>query len=289
MGIEVGRIVLLVIATVLVLIWIVLAIKNADTYRELTDSIDPEKFRYPDIFCVGFSIMQLLGIDSKSKKSRARVKEISEVKGKQFAEYYFYIINGARWSYGFTIFVIFAIFAAMANSPVALLFGGLLAWLLMWYVDELFNDQLEERRDQLLSDFPQMLSKMTLLVNSGMTVRDAWKRIASTSDRALYKEMRLTVLDMQNGMIEADAYNDFAERCSIKEIRRFSATMTQSLQKGNAEIALFLRSMADEMWEEKKHFVKRKGEAANSKLLIPTALIFIGILLLIMVPAFSGL
>ena len=171
-----------------------------------------------------------------------------------------------------------------------LLFIGLiLAWLIMWYVDELLNDQLEERHDQLLADFPQMLSKMTLLVNSGMVVRDAWNKIAENGDRALYKEMRLTVMEMKNGVTEAEAYMHFADRCSMKEIKRFSATMVQSLQKGNSEIAVFLKNMSDEMWEEKKHMVKRKGEAANSKLIVPTALIFIGILVMIMVPAMSGL
>lgn len=43
------------------------------------------------------------------------------------------------------------------------------------------------------------------------------------------------------------------------------------------------------MWEEKKHLVKRKGEAANSKLLLPIGMIFIGILVMIMVPAFVNM
>lgn len=289
MAVEIGRIVLLIIATILVLVWIIVAVKSADSYSDLIDSIDPEKFRYPDIFCVGFSIMQFLKLDSKSKKARSRIKEIAEVKGKQYAEYHYYVINGAKWSYGATVFVMVAIFAAMANSVPALFFGAVMSWLIMWYVDELFNDELEERRELLVSDLPQMLSKMTLLVNSGMMVREAWKKIAASSDRPLYKEMQLTVLEMNNGVTEVEAYANFADRCAIKEIRRFSATMTQTLQKGNSEIALFLKSMADEMWQEKRHMVKRKGEAANSKLLLPTAMIFIGILLLIMVPAFSGL
>ncbi len=289
MKIEVGRIILLVIATILVAIWSYLALKNEDEYKELTDSINPEKYRYPEIFCVGFSIMQFLGIDSKSRKARARIKEISEVEGKQFAEYHYYVINGAKYSYGYTIFVVFAILAAMGNSAAGLVLGGLLSILLMWYIDELLNDRLEERRDQLIADFPQMLSKMTLLVNSGMLVREAWKKIASTSERPLYKEMQMTVLEMQNGVTEVEAYKNFADRCAAKEIRRFSTTMIQTMQKGNSEIAIFLKNMADEMWEEKKHMVKRKGEAANSKLLIPTAMIFIGILLMIMVPAFQGL
>lgn len=289
MEIEKGRIALLIIATVLTGIWIILSMTNEKEYKDLIDSIDPEKYRYPDIFCVGFSIMQLLKFDSNSKKAKKRIKEISEIQGSQYAEYYYYVINGAKWSYGFTILVLLSVLAAMGNSVTLLFIGLILAWLIMWYVDELLNDQLEERHDQLLADFPQMLSKMTLLVNSGMVVRDAWNKIAENGDRALYKEMRLTVMEMKNGVTEAEAYMHFADRCSMKEIKRFSATMIQSLQKGNSEIAVFLKNMSDEMWEEKKHMVKRKGESANSKLIIPTAMIFIGILIMIMVPVMSGL
>lgn len=286
---DTGRIILLLIATVLVVAWIVLAKKNEAEFKDLTDSIDPQQYRYPDLFCVGFGIMKLLHIDSKSKRARKRIKEIAEVQGKRYAEYYYYVINGAKWTYGFTVFVLLAVLGALGNSAMATVFGIVLAGLLMWYVEELMNDKLEEKRDQLVADLPQMLSKMTLLVNSGMVVRDAWKKIAESDDRFLNQEMKLTVDEMNNGVAELDAYRNFADRCAIKEIRRFSSTMIQNMQKGNAEIAYFLKEMSDEMWEEKKHLVKRKGEAANSKLLIPTAMIFIGILIIIMVPTFMSM
>lgn len=284
-----GRILLLVTATALTIVWIVLAKKYEAEYKDLTDSIDPEEYRYPDLFCVGFGIMKLLHIDGRSKRARKRIREIAEVQGKRYAEYYYYVINGAKWTYGFTVAVFMAILGALAGSGMAAAFGIVLAGLLMWYVEELMNDKLEEKRDQLLADLPQMLSKMTLLVNSGMVVREAWKKIAESGDRALSQEMRLTVNEMDNGVAELDAYRNFAERCAIKEIRRFASTMIQNMQKGNAEIAYFLKEMSDEMWEEKKHLVKRKGEAANSKLLLPTAMIFIGILVLVMVPTFLNM
>ena len=286
---DIGRLILLLIATVLVVAWIVLAKKNEAEFKDLTDSIDSQQYRYPDLFCVGFGIMKLLHIDSKSKRARKRIKEIAEVQGKRYAEYYYYVINGAKWTYGFTVFVLLAVLGALGNSAMATVFGIVLAGLLMWYVEELMNDKLEEKRDQLVADLPQMLSKMTLLVNSGMVVRDAWKKIAESDDRFLNQEMKLTVDEMNNGVAELDAYRNFADRCAIKEIRRFSSTMIQNMQKGNAEIAYFLKEMSDEMWEEKKHLVKRKGEAANSKLLIPTAMIFIGILIIIMVPTFMSM
>lgn len=286
---SISRLAVQIAATILVFVWIVLAKKYEAAYAEITDSIDPEKYRYPELFCIGFALMGWLRIDSKSRSARKRIKEISEIQGKKYAEYYFYIINGAKWTYGFTIVVLAALLAALGNTPIALLFGILFAGLIMWYLEEVMNDQLTERRDELLADMPQMLSKMTLLVNSGMIVRDAWKKVAAGENRELYREMQMTVQEMDNGVTELEAYRNFAERCSIKEIRRFSSTMIQNMQKGNAEIAYFLKEMSDDMWEEKKHLVKRKGEAANSKLLLPTAMIFMGILILIMVPAFMNM
>lgn len=283
---EAERLALLILATVLTFIWIFFSEKYKYIYQEVIRTIDPKQYKYPELFTVGFVLMKLLNIDSKSKRGRKRVKEISEVQGKQYAEYYFYVINAEKWTYGFFVMVLLCILAAMGNEPVAVLLGVILAALVMWYIEELLNDKLEERRDELLADLPQVLSKLTLLVNSGMILRDAWKKVAYGGSRVIYQEMQLTVHEMQNGLSEFEAYRNFADRCSIKQIRRFSSTMIQNMQKGNAEVSYFLKEMADEMWEEKKHLVKRKGETANSKLLIPTTMIFIGILIMVMVPAF---
>ena len=63
----------------------------------------------------------------------------------------------------------------------------------------------------------------------------------------------------------------------------------QGLEKGAAELTMFLKDMADELWMEKRNMVKQKGEKANSKLLVPTVIIFIGILFMIMAPIVTGL
>ncbi len=286
---DTGRIAVLVLATGLVLLWSILAVRYEKAYESMIRTIDPNRYKYPELFCVGFALMKIFNINSKSKSARKRIKEIAEVQGKRYAEYYFYVINGAKWTYGFTILVLLTLLGALGNSFLAVLMGIVLAGLLMWYVEELMNDKLEERRDELLADMPQMLSKLTLLVNSGMVVREAWKKAADGGQRALYREMQDMVQEVQNGVAEIDAYRNFAERCSIKQIRRFTSTMIQNMQKGNAEMSYFLKELSDEMWEEKKHLVKRKGEAAKSKLLIPTTMIFIGILIMVMVPAFMGM
>lgn len=286
---DTGRIALLVWATVLVFVWIVLAKKYEKLYGALTATIDPEKYKYPELFCIGFALLRFLKIDSKKKKARKRIKEIAEVQGKRYAEYYFYVINAAKWTYGFTILVLFSLLGALGNEAMAVPMGFFLAGMLMWYVEEQMNDQLTERRDELLADMPQVLSKLTLLVNSGMILKEAWEKTAFGSSRVLYAEMQNAVKEMENGIPEIDAYRNFANRCDIKQIRRFTSTVIQNMQKGNAELSYFLKEMSDEMWEEKKHLVKRKGETANSKLMIPTTMIFIGILIMIIVPVFTSM
>ena len=286
---EIIKIVYLIIASLMVLTWIKLATKYEEEYRDLTDSIDESEYKYSELYCIGFALMNKLHIDSKSQKSRKRIKEISEVLGNRYAEYYFYVMNGEKYTFGFTLMTIFAVMSALAGTGMLLLIGIVASVLIMWYIDETLNDKLTERRDQLLADFPLMLSKMTLLVNSGMVVRDAWRKLAYDGNRELNKEMQMTVGEMQNGVSEIEAYRNFAERCSIKEIKRFSSSMIQNMQKGNSEMAYLLKEMSSEMWEEKKHLVKRKGEVATSKLMFPSALIFTGILILIIVPIFMNM
>ena len=179
--------------------------------------------------------------------------------------------------------------ASVAGSVEALLLGVVLAVLLVLYVDFSLKDKLDARRQEILMDLPQAMSKLTLLINSGMVVRDAWKRTAITGTRQLYIEMQQTSLEIENGVMEIEAYRNFAERCGVKEVKKFSTLIMQNLQKGNEELAMFLNDLSDEMWEMKKNEVKQKGEKANSKLLLPVFLIFIGILILVLVPMMNGM
>ena len=155
---------------------------------------------------------------------------------------------------------------------------------LILYLDLTLRDKLTARRQEIILDLPQVLSKLTLLVNSGMVLRDAWKKVSITGERALYQEMQNTNLEMENGVMEINAYRNFAERCNVKEVRKFTSLIIQNLNKGNEELAYFMKDLSDEMWEVKKNEVKQKGEKANSKLLLPMMMIFIGILLMVMVP-----
>lgn len=283
-----GQLFILILATVAAILWTMVYLKGRNRYADVIASIDGEDYFMSELFFIGFELMNMLGYNMDSKASHKKIKEISEVYGSKYSRYHFYILRGGQFTYGLTFMTISLELAAMSAEIIVAFLGVVLTGLLVYYLEETFNDKLKARREELILDFPAVLSKLTLLVNSGMVMREAWKKVAYGGDRELYVEMQNTLKEMDNGEAEIDAYLNFANRCFVKEIRKFASTMIQNLQKGSSELAMFLKDMSDEMWEEKKHVVKRKGEAAASKLMMPTVLIFIGILILIMVPMLAG-
>ncbi len=290
MGASIFQIVMLIPTTVLCILWIKLAgRKYDDKYETILMGLNPEDYRYTDLFPIGFELMEKTRFNMKSQRGRKRIKELSEIHGKKYAEYYYYVSVGSKYAYGLTIASVVFLLAVLANDLLALILGIVIGALLLWYLDELVNDKLEERREELLLDFPQVLSKLTLLVNSGLVLREAWKKVSCTGERVLYQEMRKTTEELANGISETEAYQNFANRCALKEIRKFSNMITQNLQKGTSELTFYLKEMSEEMWEAKKNTVMQKAQDANSKLLMPTSIIFIGILVMVMVPMFTSM
>ena len=76
------RLFLLILATVLVLAWIVLAKKYEKIYESMINTIDSEQFKYPELFCVGFALMKFLieerenGAALNRKEARAVMRHI---------------------------------------------------------------------------------------------------------------------------------------------------------------------------------------------------------------------
>ena len=278
------QLILLALATPFTLIWIYLAITGGKKYQKYTDSSFAKEFQMSELLCVGFSVMRILHISTKTRAAQAKIREIAEIKGKKYAEYYYYMLLGAKTTYTYTIVIVVMLLSAMSNNKGLLFMGLIVGGLLILYLDLALFDKLTARRQEILLDLPQVLSKLTLLVNSGMVLRDAWKRVSITGERVLYQEMQNTNLEMENGVAEIDAYRNFAERCNVKEISKFTSLIIQNLNKGNEELAYFMKDLSDEMWEVKKSQVKQKGEKANTQLLLPMMLILIGILIMVMVP-----
>lgn len=283
------RILILILTTIVIGFIIFIDRKYKDAFEEMLKPIEEGSYPLHELYYIGLGILDFCKYDIGSKDARKGIRQMEEIYGRQYATYYYYILMGSKVTLTSLSIIGVLIFMNISAEPSILFFGILLIALILWYLEETIKDKVNVRRDELIRTYPQMLSKLLLLVKSGMPIREAWESVALDNEGLLYKEMKLTVEELANGMIEIEAYKAFGERCNIKQIKKFSSLMIQNLQKGSAEVADFLRDMSKEAWEEKKNFVKRKGETASAKLVFPIGLIFVGILIIIIVPMFSAL
>lgn len=286
---DLSKIVILFVATVLTFFCIYLWQSAKDTYSDIIGALDAKEYRFKEMFLVGFRFMDIIHFDMNSGFLIKKRKEMEEITDKKYAPFYLYIMVGSMFSYGIILLPIVLIIGSLAGDYIILISGLAITGLAVRYVYETVKDKIEEKREALLSEFPNVLTKLTLLVNSGMVLRNAWIKISESGNGILYDEMKVATDHMNNGMGELEAYREFADRCSLKEMRKFTAMVSQGLERGGSELTFFLKDMSDELWAEKQNKARQKGEKAASKLLIPTAMIFIGIMAMIMVPVISGL
>lgn len=178
-----------------------------------------------------------------------------------------------------------------------LLIGAAAALFLYAEEQEKQKNRKKERELQMALDYPQMVSKLTLYLGAGMTVRKAWYRIAEDyelqkeekGNREVYEEMLYTMHEIQGGGSEGECYEKFGERCALPAYKKFGAMLSQNLKKGTKGLAPLLKQEADNAFEERKSLAKRLGEEAGTKMLLPMFLMLAVVLVIIVVPAFFSI
>lgn len=175
-----------------------------------------------------------------------------------------------------------------------LLIGSVSAVYLVYRDREKVKQKEKRRREELIREYPGMISKFTMLLDTGTTVKNAWEKIVQnyelqreeTGKQTVYEEMLLTYREMQGGVSEGEAYEKFGKRCGVTIYLKFGAMLAQNLRKGSKGISGLLRMEAIQSFENRKSAAKRLGEEAGTKLLMPMMGMLMVVLVIVMVPAF---
>ncbi len=161
--------------------------------------------------------------------------------------------------------------------------------------DKDLSREVEKREREMLIDYPEIVSKLTLLIGAGMTVRAAFEKVAldykkKTGSRRSFagEEMLITVHRMKSGISESEAYLDFGKRCAVKRYTKLGALLSQNIRKGSTGLLTELEREVREAFEERKATARKAGEAAGTKLLLPMVLMLSVVMLIIIVPAFMS-
>lgn len=178
-----------------------------------------------------------------------------------------------------------------------LMFGLLMAFFVPLLLERRLKEQLEEREDQMRMDYPEVVNKLVLLLEAGMTVTRAWSKVVldyesevkkkNRNKRYAYEEMLASYYEMKNGLSESQVYDNFGRRIKLAPYRKLSSLLAQNCTKGMEGLLSFMKRESIDAFAERKELAKRLGEKAGTKMLLPMGLMLGIVLVVIIVPAFT--
>lgn len=174
-----------------------------------------------------------------------------------------------------------------------LLMGLLLSIGIFILHDTKLSDEIQQKNKILERTYPEIVEKLTLLINAGMTIGRSWERmVLDYKKRGIfnyaYEEMEVTYYEIQKGQSEGKAYVAFGKRCKLHQYIKLGGLLDQNLKKGNKDLERLLAEEIREAFEDKKSRARQLGEEASTKLLMPMFLMLAVVLIICMAPAFMG-
>lgn len=179
------------------------------------------------------------------------------------------------------------------SSGYFLLLVLLAAGTLYWGQSRELDKQLDQRRKELLLDYPEIVNKLALYMGAGMTTRNAfikmgedYKKYRKERRRYVYEEILITCNELQSGRSESEAYDHFGRRSRVPVYMKLCTLLSQNIRKGSNDLLQMLRQEADNAFAERKNLAKKLGEEAGTKLLLPMMMMLCIVMVIIMIPAY---
>lgn len=280
----------LAVGTVLAIVFGILLICGRK-YDYMFEALDGDNFPLKSVYGAGM-FLQDMKIGKMPEKLAARLHESTRlIYSRKYSEYYTRIIWAQSLSLGLLFSTLFFILAGVVPDMAAILgvVGVVMAILPGAYFINHAGEQVSKRRDECDAAFPNAISKLALIVNSGVILHDAWEIVAYGNDGTFYDMMRQSCDTMKNGKSDIDAITEFGYLTDSEDIKKFTSALTQSIERGGAELPSFLSNQSRELWNHHRQYMLQKGEKAAGALLMPITLMFVGIIMIVIAAAMQSL
>lgn len=255
----------------------------------------------------GYNMLVKLKLDANNETIRQMTRKCEqsgymqlergqETNGKRNSALYAYFLIASFVGYLY-VGIVLAVFLAlvmvglekeMANVLMFVIVGLVLPTLIGYLPMEELRTRAEKRQEEIDRDFPNILSKTALLVTAGMNIVKALGEASASGTSVIYIEMQRVMKEINQSSSVSAAFSSLQSRCNNRYLDRMISLITKSYSSGNANLAEDLREINRECWLEKKHQSRRMGEVVQNKLFVPTMLMFVGVLVVIIIPAMSG-
>ena len=152
----------------------------------------------------------------------------------------------------------------------------------------------KSREDALREAYPEIVSKVAILLSSGMSLRQAWNSISARytakrqkikEEQIAYEEVLRTNRAMSDGENEREALEGLARRTEIPEYGRLARIVIRNQEKGAGGLGLLLEEEAEAGFEERKRAARVKGEEATTRMLFPLLVMLVVVIAIVVAPA----
>lgn len=227
--------IMIVFGAISLVAWVVFFIKGKK-HNSMFEVLEEKEYPLKEIYGLGYAILETIKYNYKSKSDRKLRQELDVLYGSKYSEYYLRVIHSQQITIAVTVLVCSFAFYGLTSEILAFIVCAVMAALAYYYFGTVTKKKITKRSDELLHDFSEVVSKLALLTNAGMILKEAWQEVAFQGEGIIYTEMQISVNDMNNGVSEIDAIYNFGTRCIIPEIKKFTSTIIQGMTKGNSEL-----------------------------------------------------
>lgn len=159
-------------------------------------------------------------------------------------------------------------------------------------------EEEKKRLQEMERDYADVVSQLSLLLGAGMTMRQAWNRLAMQysfkknnfmmSERPVYEAILRMNGRLAEGVGERMAYQQFREEIPAPCYHKLVRILLGNLEKGNQGITATLEEESRQAFEQRILQAKKRGEEASTKMLGPLMLIMLVVMGIVMLPALIG-
>ena len=169
---------------------------------------------------------------------------------------------------------------------------------LLLYLRE--KEQKKETERLLLKNFEQeyaeLVGSLSVLMGAGMSLKQAWNIIATQymrkketdayPQKEALEEVVLVNRKIQEGESERGAFLQMMERIPLMCYHRLIHMLLANRDKGTKGLCEILDKEAQTAYEQKILNVRKMGEEASAKLLVPMMLMLVIVMAIVLLPAF---
>ena len=171
-----------------------------------------------------------------------------------------------------------------------LILGVILIILFGYYRYYKVKEKAGQRDEEIRDAYYGFVNRLTIYLGAGFTLqRSIMAAVKNEKCIYLVKEVEYTTNMISSGVPELQAYKDLGDRLGSEEYLKLMSLISQNLSYGYSGLIKLLDSEVKNSFFLRKERIRKKGEQASEKLLLPTSILMILVIVVVMYPAIIGM